>query len=202
MDFSNFSVSVAAVLVAIAAGIVLGAVTLVLARRGKHAVALTAGLASTLLIAVGVLANGLIETARTNEMLNVADGIAVPERFGPGKAEDFRDGRIVRATALLPCMAVTAPCPSLHRQWSAPQGLEVTREDLEKIIRDSGWQDRLVIDEEHCKLTYTNSNVIRCHANGVLDGFETDVSISQTRGDPWWLGLMIEPIRQPQPPLS
>jgi hypothetical protein len=195
MDYSNFSVSFPVALVTVVMGVVLGVVTLILARRRKHPVALIVGVSSALLIAVWVLANGMVETARTNEMLYVADDIAVPERFEPGKAEDFRGGRTVRATAFLPCMAVTAPCPSIHRQWSAPEGLEVTREDLEKIISDSGWQDKLVIDEEHCRLTYTNSNVIGCYAKGVLGDFDSQLRISQTSGDVWRLALMMEPTR-------
>lgn len=195
MDYSNFSVSFLAGFVAVLLGVVAGIVTLVLARRKKRLLAAIVGISSALLIGAWALASGIIETAGTNAMLKVADQLAVPERFEPGKAENFRGGRVVRATAFLPCGAVTAPCPSLHRQWSGSERLELTRTDLEDVIRRSGWQGLLVIDDRTCKLTATNSNAVGCSAVGVLGGFDTTLSISQTRGDLWWLGLSLRPAR-------
>lgn len=53
----------------------------------------------------------------------------------------------------------------------------------------------LVIDDRTCKLTTTTSNAVHCSAEGVLDGFDTTLRISQTRGDSWWLGLSMRPAR-------
>jgi hypothetical protein len=195
MDYANFSISFPVMLVAVPLTAIAGIITVVLARRKNRLLALLVGISSALLIAGWVLASGFIETARTNAMLRVADQLAVPEGFEPGKAEDFRGGRVVSATAFLPCMAVTAYCPSLHRQWSGPELLELTRADLEEVIRRSRWQGTLVIDYQHCRLTYTNSNAVSCSAEGVLGDFDTTLRISQTRGGPWWLGLSMEPAR-------
>ncbi|MCU1517621.1 MAG: hypothetical protein JWQ75_2342, partial [Pseudarthrobacter sp.] len=150
MDHSNFSVSFLASFMAGFLGVVAGIVILLLARRKKRLLASIVGVSSALLIGAWVLASGMIETAGTNSMLKIADRLAIPERFEPGTDQSFRGERVVRATAFLPCGAVTAPCPSLHRQWSGPEFLELTRTDLEKIIRDSGWQDRLVIEDRYC----------------------------------------------------
>ncbi|MDR6415032.1 hypothetical protein [Pseudarthrobacter sulfonivorans] len=195
MDYSNFSVGFLDMLVAVLLGVIAGIITLVLARRKMRRLALAVGLSSALLIGAVLLASGFIQTAKTNAMLHVADELAVPERFEPGKDENFRGGRVVRATAFLPCGAVTAPCPSLHRQWSGPALLELTRADLEEVIRRSGWQGRLVVDDRYCRLTYTNSSSVSCFAEGVLGGFDTTLRLSQTRGDSWWLGLSMRPER-------
>lgn len=111
MDYSNFSISFSVTLLAVLLGLVVGIVTLVLVRRKKRLLALIVGISSALLLGAWVLASGLIETAGTNAMLKVADQLAVPKRFEPGKDEKFRGERVVRATAFLPCMAVTAPLP-------------------------------------------------------------------------------------------
>jgi hypothetical protein len=195
MDYANFSISFPVILVAVPLGVVVGMVTLVLTRKKKRLLALIVGMSAGLLVSGWVLTSAFIETAKTNAMLTVADGLAVPEGFAPGKTENFRGERVVRATAFLPCMAVTAYCPSLHRQWSGPEPFEPARVDLEEVIRRSGWQGRLVIDHQHCRLTYTNSNTVSCAAEGVLGDFDTTLRLSQTRGGPWWLSLSMEPAR-------
>lgn len=196
MDYSNFSVSVTVILLSILAGVILGVITLILARRKRYLSAIIVGISSLFLIAAWVVINGLMETRGTNLMLSVADDLAVPERLELGREKYFTDERIVRATGAVPCMAVTAPCPSLHRQWSAPEGQEVTREGFEKIIRDSGWQDELAIEEKYCDFIYTNSSAISCTTKGVVGGFDTMVYVTQTRGEPWHLHLDMEPARR------
>lgn len=90
MDYANFSISFPVMLVAVPLTVMVGIITLVLARRKKRLLALLVGISSVLLIAGWVLASGYIETARTNAMLRVADQLAVPEGFDSGQAEDFR----------------------------------------------------------------------------------------------------------------
>ncbi|MFY9635498.1 MAG: hypothetical protein WAL27_12305 [Cellulosimicrobium cellulans] len=195
MDYSNFSVGFLDTVVAVLLAVLAGVITLVLARKKKRLRAVVVGISSALLIGAWLLASGFIQTAKTNAMLTIADELAVPERFEPGNDENFRGGRVVRATAFLPCGAVTAPCPFLYRQWSGPGLLALKRADLEEVIRRSGWQGRLVIEDRYCRLTYTNSSDISCSADGVLGGFDTTLRISQTRSDSWWLGLSMEPAR-------
>lgn len=127
MDYSNFSVSFPVTFLAVFFGLVAGIISLILTRRKTRRLGSLVGISSALLIGAFVLASGFIETAGTNPMLRLADQLEVPEEFEPGKAENFRGERLVRATALLPCGAVTAPCPSLHRQWSGPERLVLTR---------------------------------------------------------------------------
>ncbi|MDR6558178.1 hypothetical protein J2809_002548 [Arthrobacter pascens] len=151
--------------------------------------------ATVLLISAFVVASGFLEAARTNEMLRAADDLAVPEGFKLGTLQGRTAERIVQAAAFLPCGAVTAPCPSLHRQWSGPESQGMTRADVERIIRDSGWHGKLVINEENCELRYTNSSWITCEARGKLKDFDAQMRLSQIRGDVWWLSFMLDPER-------
>jgi hypothetical protein len=66
---------------------------------------------------------------------------------------------------------------------------------VERIIRDSGWQGKLVINEENCELQYTNSSEIDCEASGKLQDFDARLRLSQIRGDAWRLFFMLEPER-------
>lgn len=196
MDYSGFDVSPPVVILGVMAGIVMGVITLMLVKRRKGLRASIVGFASVLVIAVWIIANGMVETARTNELLAVADEFAVPSSFSPGKAERFRGERVTRATAATPCMAVTSHCPSLHKQWSAPEGHVMTREEFEVILRDSGWQGKLAIEEKHCGFVHTNSNIVSCTAKGVVGAFDTMVYVTQTKGDPWELHLDMELAQQ------
>jgi hypothetical protein len=194
MEYPVFTVNFPVILVSVMVTVVVGIVALVLnsLKKGRTAVILSS--ATVLLITAFVVASGFLEAARTNQMLHAADDLAVPEGFKLGNVQG-RTGRIVQATAFLPCLAVTAPCPSLHRQWSGPEGQDMTREDLERIIRDSGWQGKLVINEENCELQYTNSSWITCEARGKLQDFDAQLRLDQIRGDVWRLFLMLEPER-------
>lgn len=194
MEYPAFTVNFPVILVSVMVTVVVGVIALVLNSLKKRRTALILSGATVLLITAFVVASGFLEAARTNEMLRAADDLAVPEGFKLGNVQG-RTGRIVQATAFLPCLAVTAPCPSLHRQWSGPEGQEMTRADVERIIRDSGWQGRLVINEENCELRYTNSSWITCEARGKLKDFDAQMRLSQIRGDAWWLSFMLDPER-------
>ncbi|MBT2519821.1 hypothetical protein [Arthrobacter sp. ISL-28] len=195
MEYPAFTVNFPVILVSAMFTIVVGVIALVVNSLKKRRLALILSSATVLLITAFVVASGFLEAARTNEMLRAADDVAVPEGFKLGTLQGRTAERIVQATAFLPCGAVTAPCPSLHRQWSGPEGQNMTREDLEQILRDSGWQGKLVINEENCELQYTNSSEISCEARGKIDDFDAQVRLSQSRGDAWRLSLMLEPER-------
>jgi hypothetical protein len=193
MDYSHFSVNFDTAAIAVLIGLIAAAAVLVLGRRRKSRAALVLGILSALVIGAWVAGSGLIETARTNRILKVADALAVPAGFEPGKAENFRDERIVRATAFMPCLAVTARCPSVHRQWSAHEGTVLSRADLENIIRDSSWQDSVIIEAKGCQFTYTNSSSISCQASGRIGEYDVWLNLSQTKGDVWRLVFVLEP---------
>ena len=195
MEYPAFTVNFPVILVTVMVTVVVGVIALVLYSLKKRRIAVILSSATVLLITAVVIASGFLEAARTNEMLRAADDLAVPEGFKIGSVEGRTSERIVQATAFLPCLAVTAPCPSLHRQWSGREGQDMTREDLERIIRDSGWQAQLVINEENCELQYTNSSEITCEANGKLKDFDAELRLSQIRGDPWRLFFMLRPER-------
>lgn len=195
MEYPAFTVNFPVILVSVMVTVVVGVIALVLNSLKKRRLALILSSATVLLITAFVVASGFLEAARTNEMLRAADDLAVPAGFKLGTLQGRTAERIVQATAFLPCGAVTAPCPSLHRQWSGPEGQAMTREDLERIIRDSGWQGKLVINEENCELQYTNSNVVTCEASGKLDDFDAELRLSQSRGDAWRLSFMLDPER-------
>lgn len=199
MDYSHFSVNFDTAALAVLTGLVGGAAVVVLARRRKSRAALVLGIVSVLVIGAWVTGSGLTETARTNRILKVADALGLPAGFEPGRAENFRDERIVRATAFLPCLAVTARCPSVHRQWSAPEGKVLSREDLENMIRDSGWQESVVIEAKGCEFTYTNSSNISCQATGRIGDYDAWLSLSQTTGDVWRLVFVLNPAIEPAP---
>ena len=193
MEYPAFTVNFPVILVSVMVTVVVGVIALVLNSLKKRRLALILSSATVLLITAFVVASGFLEAARTNEMLRAADDLAVPQGFKLGSGN--RQERIVQATAFLPCGAVTAPCPSLHRQWEGPEGQNMTREDLERIIRDSGWQGKLVINEENCDLQYTNSSWITCEASGKLKDFDAEMWLSQISGDAWRLSFMLEPER-------
>lgn len=195
MEYAAFTVNFPVILVTVMVTVVVGVIALVLYSLKKRRIAVILSSATVLLITAFVIASGFLEAARTNEMLSAADDFAVPEGFKIGSVEGRTSERIVQATAFLPCLAVTAPCPSLHRQWSGREGQDMTREDLERIIRDSGWQGKLVINEENCELQHTNSSEITCEADGKLKDFDAELRLSQIRGDPWRLFFMLRPER-------
>ncbi|MEV7136236.1 hypothetical protein AB0N24_25580 [Arthrobacter sp. NPDC093128] len=195
MEYPAFTVNFPVILVTVMVTVVVGVIALVLYSLKKRRIAVILSSATVLLITAFVIASGFLEAARTNEMLRAADDLAVPEGFKIGSVEGRTSERIVQATALLPCLAVTAPCPYLHRQWSGREGQDMKWEDLERIIRDSGWQGKLVINEENCELQYTNSSEITCEANGKLDDFDAELRLSQIRGDAWRLFFMLRPER-------
>lgn len=168
MEYPTFTVNFPVILVSVMVAVVVGVIALVLNSLKKRRIALILSGATVLLITVFMVASGFLEAARTNEMLRAADDLAVPEGFKLGNVPG-RTRRIVQATAFLPCLAVTAPCPSLHRQWSGPEGQGMTREDVERIIRDSGWQGKLVINEDNCELQYTNSSATTITINDALN---------------------------------
>lgn len=195
MEYPAFTVNFPVILVSVMVAVVVGIIALVLNSLKKRRTALILSSATVLLITAFVVASGFLEAARTNEMLRAADDLAVPEGFMIGTLQGRAAERIVQATAFLPCGAVTAPCPSLHRQWSGSEGQDMTRADVERIIRDSGWQGKLVINEENCELRYTNSSWITCEARGKLKDFDAQMRLSQIRGDVWWLSFMLDPER-------
>lgn len=195
MEYPAFTVNFPVILVTVMVTVVVSVIALVLYSLKKRRIAVILSSATVLLITAFVIASGFLEAARTNEMLRAADDLAVPAGFELGNVPGRTAGRIVQATAFLPCLAVTAPCPSLHRQWSGREGQDMTREDLERIIRDSGWQGQLVINEENCELQYTNSSEITCEADGKLKDFDAELRLSQIRGDPWRLFFMLRPER-------
>lgn len=198
MEYPAFTVNFPVILVSVMVTVVVGVIALVLNSLKKRRIALILSSATVLLLTAFVVASGFLEAARTNEMLRAADDLAVPEGFKLGNVQG-RTERIVQATAFLPCGAVTAPCPSLHRQWSGREGQDMTREDLERIIRDSGWQGKLLINEENCELQYTNSSWITCEAGGKLQDFDAQLRLDQIRGDAWRLYLTLRPERQDFP---
>jgi len=193
MEYPAFTVNFPVILVSVMVTVVVGVIALVLNSLKMRRIALILSSATVLLITAFVIASGFLEAARTNEMLRAADDLAIPEGFELGNVQGRTAGRIVQATAFLPCLAVTAPCPSLHRQWSGPEGQGMTREDFERIIRDSGWQGKLVVNEENCELQYTNSSAITCEADGKLKDFDAELRLSQIRGDAWRLFFMLRP---------
>lgn len=168
MEYPTFTVNFPVILFSMMVTLVVGVIALVLNSLKQRRFALILSGATVLLISAFVVASGFLEAGRTNEMLRAADDLAVPEGFKPGNVP-ARTGRIVQATAFLPCLAVTAPCPSLHRQWSGPDGPGMMRADVERIIRDSGWQGKLVVNEENCELQYTNSSAITITINDALN---------------------------------
>ena len=194
MEYPTFTVNFPVILFSIMVTVVVGVIALVLTSLKKRQLAVILSSATVLLITAFVIASGFLEAARTNEMLRAADDLAVPEGFKPGNVPG-RTGRVVQATAFLPCLAVTAPCPSLHRQWSGPEGQGLTREDVERTIRDSGWQGKLAVNEENCELQYTNSSEITCEASGKLQDFDAQLRLDQIRGDAWRLYLTLRPER-------
>ena len=120
MEYPAFTVNFPVILVSVMVTVVVGVIALVLNSLKMRRIALILSSATVLLITAFVIASGFLEAARTNEMLRAADDLAIPEGFELGNVQGRTAGRIVQATAFLPCLAVTAPCPSLHRQWSGP----------------------------------------------------------------------------------
>lgn len=122
MEYPSITVNFPVILFSIMVPAVVGVIALVLNSLKKRRLALILSSATVLLITAFVVASGFLEAARTNDMLRAADDLTVPEGFELGNVPGRTAGRIVQATAFLPCLAVTAPCPSLHRQWSGPEG--------------------------------------------------------------------------------
>lgn len=131
--------------------------------------------------------SGVIETAEGKKILAAAGSFKPPaglEREYKMNADEF-----VVAPALVPCWDLMGEgCPHINRAWNAEK---LTREDLEKALTDSGW-DNVKIDESSCDLTENDFGPSpRCDASGIVSGYKTDVNVLELSEGRWQIRIYL-----------
>lgn len=133
-----------------------------------------------------LLAATVFSTANTNHLVRSADQIAVPAGYNRVIAENaVNDDDLVPET-LLPCIDFQADgCPSMNRTWEGEKNQLLSRQDLEKLIKDNNMEDQLTIKEENCLEDDKNPPEDRsCWAHGTIAGYESYIAMQNSYGEP------------------
>lgn len=133
---------------------------------------------------------GTLETIKTKPI--VAAAASFKEPTGMVKEVSKEENKISAATSgFLMCIEDREDgCPHIVRTWNAAPGQELTRDDLQKALDNSGWAE-VKIQEEDCDLfEKENGSYPDCVAEGMVGDYETTVGITKT-SDQWELRLYV-----------
>lgn len=133
---------------------------------------------------------GLFETIKTKPIVAAASTF----RELPGLTREIgtNGDKFSPATSgFVPCIDfIGFGCPNITRTWDSER--ELTLDDLQKILDDSGWKD-VKIQHDQCHMVDLSYKDLlpECRAEGLVGDYKATVSIRKTYDGHWELNMYL-----------